>query len=157
MGAKFTHPARRVNDSHCVTARTLYLWMSVSTSVGFGDLGSYGNELPSGNINLPESANRDLIPWSRQICLTEIRVYLNSGTYRTLVKTNRNIFPVESFARIGMSPIAVHLHMLPLAALKSSSQGRTLTSRARVSVHEAVQPESIGARKIGKELDLIWL
>ena len=48
-----------------------------------------------------------------------------------------------------MSPIAVHLHMLPFAALKSSSQGRTLTRRARVSVHEAVQPESIGARKIG--------
>ena len=84
-------------------------------------------------------------------------VYLNSGTYRTLVKTKRNIFPVESFARIDMSPIAAHLHMLPFAALKSSSHGRTLTRRARVSVHEAVQPESIGARKIGKELDLIWL
>ena len=119
------------------------------------NLGSYGNEVPPGNTNLFESANRDLMLWSRQICLTEIRVYLNSGTYRTLVKTKRNIFPVESFASIGMSPIAVHLHRLPFAALKSSSHGRTLIRRARVSVHVAVQPESTGARKIGKVLALI--
>ena len=86
------------------------------------NLGSNGTELPLGNVSTSGSPNEGLMPCSRLLCLTEIRVYLNSGTYRTLVKTNRKILPVESFANTGMSPMVSQLHFSPLAESNTSWQ-----------------------------------
>jgi hypothetical protein len=78
------------------------------------------------------SANCASMRCSCHICVTDSKVCLNDGTTRTFVRWNLTVAPVASTVITGMSPIAVHLTMRPLASPKISSHFRWLMTR-RVS------------------------
>ena len=71
-----------------------------------------------------------------------IRVYLKSGTWRTLRKTILRSLPSESSAVTGMSPMTEALYSSPSAARNLSPQGRVLISALRSGVNYPEQPES---------------
>jgi hypothetical protein len=101
------------------------------------------------------SANCASMRCSRHSCRTDRRVYLKSGTSRTLRMSSRWRLPWASLATTGMSPISVALYSRPSAALKRSEQGRVLTSASGIGVREPEQPESACAR-MSTEARALW-